>query len=460
MKKVSCMTLVLILLTVLLAGCGGNADTGTASPPETGESGTAETAPPEADGDETDAPSPAEPVGEEITITVATWGDNSRKEMFDKVFAPLKEEKNINVEIQVYPAGEYSTKVLTQIASGSGPDVVWLTERYYPLFASEGVLADMNPLMADPEYKFEDFSESLVNQYIVDGNLMAMPFTANPLAWFYNASLFEEAGLPTPLELYNNGEWTVDKMMECAQAITDSAQGNYGLSLLLTNDPANWPVLLNYIWGMGGQFFDDATESCLINEPAGIQALQTFSDMMFVDEIHTKPGDQVSFESGKLGMYQDNPSAAANYQDVDFEWDYICAPTTDEGELINVVGVAMYGILNTSENYDAALEVVKYATGEQVMTDLIATFSSPRQSIKESDVFMQATASMPSPDARRILYVDVFNGTTKTYPATTNWADVDIKVKELMDRLYTNSYPLADITAEMETAVNALLKQQ
>lgn len=397
--------------------------------------------------------------GEE-TITVALWGDDARKAAFQELFAPLEAEKNIKVDVQVYPASEYATKILTQIAGGSAPDVVWLTERYYPLFASQGVLADLNPLMSDAAYKFEDYSASLVGNYLVGGNLMAVPFTANPVALFYNASLFQEAGLETPLKLYQKGEWTFDRMLECAKAITALGNGTYGVSFLQTGDPTNWPVLLNYFWTQGVDFFNADTTRCTVNTPEGVAALQKYYDMMFVDNVHVKPSDTVAFESGKLGMYQDNPSASANYQDVGFDWDYICFPANGEGELNNVVGVALYGVINTTKNYEAALDVVKYITGEELQTALQKTFTPTRESLKASEAFLGVSEKMPTPKARGILYGDVFAATTKTYPATTNWAEINLKVKEILDKLYTGNYSVADVAAELEREVNALLGLQ
>lgn len=397
--------------------------------------------------------------GETQTVTVAMWGDDARKESFTELFAPL-EAKGIKVDVQVYPAGEYATKVLTQIAGGSAPDVVWLTERYYPLFASENVLSNMNSLMTDEEYRFNDYSDSLVSNYIINGDLMAVPFTANPIALFYNASLFEQAGMETPLELYQKGEWTFSKMMECATAISALGEDYYGLSFLQTGDPTNWPVLLNYFWSQGVDFFNADTTACTINTPEGITAMQSLYDMMFVNAVHVKPSDIVSFESGKLGMFQDNPSAGANYQGVDFDWDYITFPANDAGELTNVVGVALYGIINSTKVYDSALEVVKFVTGEEIQTQLRSTFTPTRESLKASQEFLNVTDKMPSPAARGILYGDVFAANTKTYPATTNWADINMTVKEILDKLYTGNYDVASIAAELESEVNALLNIQ
>ena len=397
--------------------------------------------------------------GEETTITVAMWGDDARKATFEELFEPLS-EKGIKVDVQIYPAGEYATKILTQIAGGAAPDVVWLTERYYPLFAAQSVLADLNPLMTDTEYKWEDYATSLVSNYIIDGDLMAVPFTANPVALFYNASLFEKAGLETPLESYQKGEWTYDKMMEAADKITALGEGNYGLSFLQTGDVANWPVLLNFFWSQGVDFFNDDTTLCTINTPEGVAALQKLYDMMFITGVHVKPSDMVSFESGKLGMYQDNPSASANYQDVDFDWDYITFPSDNDGNLTNVVGVALYGIINTTKNYDAALEVVKFITSEELQVAQQETFTPTRESLKAADSFLNVTETMPTPVARGILYSDVFAAETKTYPATTNWAEINLKVKEILDKLYTGNYTAEVIAEELEREVNLLLALQ
>ena len=182
--------------------------------------------------------------------------------------------------------------------------------------------------------------------------------------------------------------------------------------------------------------------------------------MMFITGVHVKPSDMVSFESGKLGMYQDNPSASANYQDVDFDWDYITFPSDNDGNLTNVVGVALYGIINTTKNYDAALEVVKFITSEELQLAQQETFTPTRESLKAADSFLNVTETMPTPVARGILYSDVFAAETKTYPATTNWAEINLKVKEILDKLYTGNYTAEVIAEELEREVNLLLALQ
>lgn len=391
------------------------------------------------------------------TIRVAMWGDNTRKELFEGYFEAFEQAYNCNVEVEVYASSEYATKVLTETAGGNGPDVVWLTERYYPMFADAGYLANMNALMTDEEYNFGDYSTSLANNYIKDGNLTAIPFTANPLAFFYNATLFKNAGLETPLELYNKGEWTIDKMLECAAALTDKSTGTYGLSLVQTMDPTNWPVLLDFFWAMGADMFDADTTACTINNEAGIAALQKFYDLMFTDKTCVVPGEMISFESGQLAMYPGNSSEGSNYQNVDFEWDYITVPAASNGELTNVVGVALYGVMNTSKNVEAAVDVVKYITGEEMQKTLSGTFTPTRESLKNSDEFLNQTESMPSPEGRKILYLDVFAANTRVYPATTNWNEVNEIGKQIFDKLYTGNVAPADIAAEFEREFNALL---
>ncbi|MDY4581563.1 MAG: sugar ABC transporter substrate-binding protein [Candidatus Faecousia sp.] len=445
MKRLVALLLVMAM-TFALCACNQQATTPTAAPTQASKDTPAATE------EESGAKDYA---GQ--TIRVAMWGDNTRKDLFEGYFETFEKAHNCNVEVEVYASSEYATKVLTETAGGNGPDVVWLTERYYPMFADAGYLADMNALMTDPEYKFDDYSTSLVGNYLKDGNLTAIPFTANPLAFFYNATLFKNAGLETPLELYNKGQWTIDKMLECAAALTDKSNGTYGLSLVQPVDPTNWPVLLDYFWAMGADMFNEDTTKCVINNDAGVAAIQKLHDLMFTEKTCVVPGEMISFESGQLAMYPGNPSEGSNYQNVDFEWDYITFPAATNGELINVVGVALYGVMNTSKNVNAAIDVVKFITGEEMQSTLSGTFTPTRESLKNSEEFLNKTASMPSPDGRRILYLDVFAANTRVYPATTNWNEVNEIGKQIFDKLYTGSIAPADIAAELESSFNALL---
>lgn len=448
MKKILALVLALVMALSLVA-CGGSETPAATEAPKA----------------EAPAAAPEAPAAEEgkkdfggEKIVVSMWGDNSRKEMYDPIFAPFEEEYNIDVEIEVYTNAEYATKVLTEIAGGNGPDVVWLTERYYPMFVDAGVISEMNGLMTDPDYNYGDLSASLMGNYMLDGNLMSVPFSASGLAFFYNATLFKEAGLETPMELYQKGEWTVSKMLEAAKVLTNKDKGIKGLSLVQTVDPTNWPPMLNFFWAQGADLFTPDTSACIINDEAGIAALQLYKDLMFVDQCCVVPGEMVTFESGQLAMYPGNASESANYQNVDFEWDYICYPASDEGVMNNVVGVASYSIMNTTKNYDAAYEVVKYVTGHDVMEQLAVTFAPPRQSIKNSDAYLNITETMPSPEGRKAVFLDVFDGNTRTYPATVNWNEINEVGKRCFDMLYTGGVSAEDVAAKLDSEINALLK--
>ena len=72
--------------------------------------------------------------------------------------------------------------------------------------------------------------------------------------------------------------------------------------------------------------------------------------MMFKDSSHPKAGEQVSFDSGKIGMFFDvysYVSAARNVKD--FKWDIAPLPEGSEGRY-PMLGQAGYGLFKDSKH--------------------------------------------------------------------------------------------------------------
>ena len=79
----------------------------------------------------------------------------------------------------------------------------------------------------DPDYDLADFGDAALAPWQYEGKQVALPFTNAGNVVFYNKAIFEAAGVPTPLELLDQGKWTWDNLKATAKAITD-ATGQYG----------------------------------------------------------------------------------------------------------------------------------------------------------------------------------------------------------------------------------------
>ena len=67
-------------------------------------------------------------------------------------------EPNVEIELVTVPWAQFDEKVLTAIASGTVPDLLYLDELRTDTYAPAGLLTDLRPYMdADPNQDFDDF---------------------------------------------------------------------------------------------------------------------------------------------------------------------------------------------------------------------------------------------------------------------------------------------------------------
>ena len=143
----------------------------------------------------------------------------------------------------------------------------------------------------------------------------------------YNKTMFENAGLKTPLELYKSGEWNWNTFREAARTLSQDTNGDgtndiygfadYDINGLLCS---NGVSLLNY----------DGKNYTPNNDNAAKSAYQLYYDMMNIDKsICTDPWAwQQNFIQGKLAMvFQESTLLlTAKEQGSKYEYDFVPLP--------------------------------------------------------------------------------------------------------------------------------------
>ena len=228
--------------------------------------------------------------------------------------------------------------------------------------------------------------EALWEVYQLDGKQIGIPMAVFPSFIYYNKTLFDEAGLAYPPhdvdEQYEGQDWTWETVRELAMQLTVDANGNdatsadfdpsaieqWGLDAQFTNnDPRAWSTIFG---GSGSIVADDGTTAQWPDNWR--EGLQYFYDGMWVDHIiPTKPElDAIepngnSFQTGRIAMdivhqwYTCCIYPAEGEPPVS-DWDIAVLPVNFSGEITSKLHADTVGILDTTENPDAAFEVLNW----------------------------------------------------------------------------------------------------
>ncbi|WJH34693.1 sugar ABC transporter substrate-binding protein [Paenibacillus sp. CC-CFT747] len=255
MKK-SLMTAAASLLVVSLTAC---------STGKTGESPTN----PAASGTPQASKAPKEM---KLKIGLPGSYDVTKKEIIDGFIAKFP---NIKTEIVEAPWGDFTTKITTEIAGGTAPDV-WFQENAVILgYGSRGVAEDLTPYIKK-DIKDADYISGLYAAKASNGKVYGIPHGINPVALAYNKKMFTDAGVPLPTD-----NWTYQDMIDTAKKLTKDTNGDgkpdqYGFAASAAITQGWYP----WARSQGGQVLDEAKTKAMFTDPKTIAGIKAWADLV------------------------------------------------------------------------------------------------------------------------------------------------------------------------------------
>ncbi|HET6445440.1 MAG TPA: sugar ABC transporter substrate-binding protein [candidate division Zixibacteria bacterium] len=344
----------------------------------------------------------------------------------------------IEVQVNHIPSPrDYRTRLATEYAAGSAPDVSLMNYRRYASFAAKELLEPLGPYLAESsEIESQDFYPATIDAFTWQGELMCIPQNVSSLVVYYNADLFDEAGIGYPAD-----DWTWDQFLETAKALTkdlddDGTIDQYGLGL----EPSLFRFA-PFVWQNKGQIVDNdyAPNLLTLDQPFALEALQWVVDLQ---EVHgVLPGrieeaaidSESRFISGMTAMYLNSRRGTPSYREIDsFTWDI--APLPIGKTKAGILHSDAYCLSQTSGAKEAAWKFIEFANsikGQTIIANSGRTVPS-LTSVAESTVFLDP--NMPPSRA----YVFLENAPfLRRVPVISTWEEIeDIASQELERAFY------------------------
>lgn len=254
---------------------------------------------------------PGTPLHQPVTIEYLFQSDVLWEK--DKLLLDPFREKAPHITITPLSGGFDKLKVL--LASGTPPDSAWLNIIHVPLLAEQGALLAVDHWLARDWKAMEgdDIYPGAWEAVTWKGKRYGTPFEANPFLPVFRPDFFDEAGLPYPTKLAEQGTWTWEAVVETAKRLTRrSPEGKperFGLQL--RTDPYS---LFHWIWNNGGEVWNADRTECLLNQPPAVEAIQFMQDL-FVRHRVAPLGTEARDLSGT--SFNDMRSGL-----IAFEWQY------------------------------------------------------------------------------------------------------------------------------------------
>jgi multiple sugar transport system substrate-binding protein len=296
---------------------------------------------------------------EPVTITYTNFisNDGNEENLAAIVEAFEAENPGITVDVTTLPYGDYGTALQTDLAAGTVSDTFDVEFSNYASYQANGVLAPIEA--ANPAA----YRESLLDAYSTDGVSHALPGSFSAVVLYYNADLFDAAGLDYP-----TNDWTWEDEKAAAEALTDTAAGVWG-----DHQPISFYEYYKVLAQNGGEFLSADKKSVAFNTAEGLEAAEWLVNksgtvMPTIEQGQGTPDfDTNLFKEGKLGMLHTGIWVFGAVADVPFAWDIAVEPgNTQQASAVfsNAVGVSA-----ESEHPEEAAKWVEFLTSSDVMVD-------------------------------------------------------------------------------------------
>jgi len=176
---------------------------------------------------------------EKVTITwFVGLGTGAQKDQIDRenaVVAKFNEtHPDIELKINIAAANQSAAATLgTLIGGGDAPDVVG-PQGVDGANKFEGEWLDLTPLIAQAKFDLTPYPQNLVDSYRDGKALLGIPWAIYPGVLYYNADLFDDAGLAYPPAKFGEKykldgkdvDWSYDTVTEVAKRLTVDSAGN------------------------------------------------------------------------------------------------------------------------------------------------------------------------------------------------------------------------------------------
>jgi len=301
-------------------------------------------------------------------MTEDTWKENLEKDpnAFNLVWTTkeaFEEKYGGHVEVIGVGWGDMMNQTISMVNAGEVCDLVQAHDQNFPIYAAKNIVRDISEYV---NINDDFWNDSVTKAFTYGGVPYAIGADATPVVISYNKTLFEQNGVKTPREYFEEGNWTWDTFREVALEMTSDTDGDgnndiYGFGW--------WASVYVQMLNANG------TTSMLYGEDGSIrsnylsdEANETFTFLQngyVTDKFIKYPeGDSFinDFKSGKLAMTCEYGFAAKTAYECDYEIEWAPLPIGPSGEKYDCGGsVTGFAIPTTSENPEGAAAFARMA---------------------------------------------------------------------------------------------------
>lgn len=389
-------------------------------------------------------------------VRFSTWGSPEEMAILEPLLKEFEAQNpDVHVELMHIP-DKYFQKIHALLAANLAPDVMFLNNINFPIYASNGAFLDLGPYLDKSQVlKASDFFPQTLEGFRWQGQIQGLPRDASNLVFFYNQDLFDQAGLPYP-----QPGWTLDQMRETARKLTqdtdhDGHPERYGVSF--SDYFLFW---FPYVWSAGGDIFDAQRQHFTLNQPQALAGLQSYADLRYKDHVAPTAAEAGSlsmsqlFMQQKLAMNLNGRWAVPLYRkSLKFRWDIAPFPKGPAGSIVDA-DASGWVISRRAQNPEKAWRLVEFLASRQASE----AFTAPgliipaRKDVAQSKVFLDPDKA----PAHARYFIDALE-TGRPMPAIPYWNAVLDEVNQALEPVWDGKTPASEALRGLDRKVQPLL---
>jgi multiple sugar transport system substrate-binding protein len=374
-----------------------------------------------------------------------------------------KEYPWIKVEEVGIPGGSVplvAERLLTMSAGGTPPEAGWLHPSYVTDLAEKGLLADITTrAQRDREAPLADFYPGILDHFRHKNGTYGLPWNSGPTVTFFNRTLLDRAGVKPPEAREKEGKWDWNALREVAKATTQGSGDSRTMGLQSLSGNLDW--FDAWVWEAGGDIFSKDLKSCLLNQPAAIEAAQYLVDL-YTKDLVIPVGDAAKqyaggIESGgvamRIGIKGQVNQVTDRAKQANFQLGMAPMPKGKSGRVTRD-GPQAFGLLKEAKQQDAGWAYVSYMAGLETQ--------KARFDAKVTVPVRKAAAKLPE-FARSLDSWEVGDywieaaSVARNLPKPARYADIDKAWVDVWNKITTGQAPVRSSLDDVTRQINAML---
>jgi multiple sugar transport system substrate-binding protein len=279
-----------------------------------------------------------------------------------ETISQFEEQYGGKVTVIAVPWGDQKSTLISMVNAGDQVDVAQANDQNFPVYPLKKIVQPIDQYL-DVNDSF--WNSAVTNTFTFGGKPYAVGTSAAPIVIYYNKTMFNNNGVKTPIEYYNEGNWTWDSFRDVAKQLTMDTDGDG------KNDQFGfgwWDAGFALFVGSNGKtvvsYNEDGSITANYDSENVKEALQFAQDALLKDKYidNEKEGDYFigEFKNGKQAMTAEYGLAGFNVFKSDYEIDFVPVPQGPKGmKDMGPGGLSGWAIPTASKNPQGGAAFIK-----------------------------------------------------------------------------------------------------